>query len=301
MSKYVIYPDGRFDKIDELYHHGVKGQKWGVRRYQNKDGTLTASGKAHRKSFGKYGSDNDGASNRDHSKSDKSPAAWFATNAALHIIGLNPVGLASDVARLVQYGRGNSKLKQYNKELVGSEIDSKTGFHIKKRTMSVEEDASRVNPLVHNFDKNTKNNCMLCTCAYDLRRRGYDVRANKASIGYTTRDISAWYPKAKINKLNCLDDRGRYKTKYVVDKVKNELVKQGNGARGNLMITWMGLGGGHSVAYEISGGKLRIVDAQVNKVYDNPDKFLSRCSADVQYVRLDNVDFNKKTIREVAS
>jgi len=30
---------------NELYHHGVKGQKWGVRRYQNKDGTLTAEGR----------------------------------------------------------------------------------------------------------------------------------------------------------------------------------------------------------------------------------------------------------------
>ena len=29
----------------ELYHHGVKGQKWGVRRYQNADGSLTAAGK----------------------------------------------------------------------------------------------------------------------------------------------------------------------------------------------------------------------------------------------------------------
>lgn len=34
---YLIYDE-------ELYHHGIKGMKWGVRRYQNPDGSLTSAG-----------------------------------------------------------------------------------------------------------------------------------------------------------------------------------------------------------------------------------------------------------------
>lgn len=33
---------------NELYHHGILGQKWGVRRFRNEDGSLTAAGKRRR-------------------------------------------------------------------------------------------------------------------------------------------------------------------------------------------------------------------------------------------------------------
>lgn len=44
-SNYIITADGSFISDHELYHHGILGMKWGIRRYQNSDGSLTAAGR----------------------------------------------------------------------------------------------------------------------------------------------------------------------------------------------------------------------------------------------------------------
>lgn len=51
-GEYILTSNGGFVRYNELYHWGVKGMKWGVRRYQNKDGTLTAGKKRKKSRFG---------------------------------------------------------------------------------------------------------------------------------------------------------------------------------------------------------------------------------------------------------
>ena len=40
-TNYILTSDGTFMSEDELCHYGIKGMKWGVRRYQNYDGSYT--------------------------------------------------------------------------------------------------------------------------------------------------------------------------------------------------------------------------------------------------------------------
>ena len=73
---------------DYLAHHGILGQKWGVRRYQNKDGTWTPAGK-------KRYSEEDIQARREHRAevADKiATGAMFVAKMGLSVVALTMTG-----------------------------------------------------------------------------------------------------------------------------------------------------------------------------------------------------------------
>lgn len=73
--EYIFYSE------NELYHYGILGMKWGVRRFQNPDGTLTPAGRKRLTRLSK--------------KRDKAVKAYDKTNAKL---GGKIAGLQSEIA-----------------------------------------------------------------------------------------------------------------------------------------------------------------------------------------------------------
>lgn len=75
---------------DQLYHHGIKGMKWGVRRFQKKDGSLTSAG---RKRYG------DGPDGDDHD-AESSPEKPRASSSKKSVKEMTDAELNAAVNRL---------------------------------------------------------------------------------------------------------------------------------------------------------------------------------------------------------
>lgn len=279
---------------DYLAHHGIKGQKWGIRRYQNSDGTLTEEGKK-RYSVGE-GRKFKESSNETKYGMDPLLATLAAYTAAYAVAAAT---IAVPVA--VEDVSAKSKAKKYKKERdEAKETDPKTGFKLKdNKEMSDKDDLKRINPMVKAINsEGYTNNCMLCTTTYDMRKRGYDVTVNKTDDGFATSKVKDWYPKAKIVDISPKDEYGNTSYERMCKDAISELSKQPEGARGNLMVSWAGGFSGHSMIYQIKDGKLQILDGQTNEIYKNPETIINKNRIrSVSYARLDNVDFDPKRIK----
>lgn len=106
----------------DIYHHGILGQKWGVRRYQNDDGTLTSAGKR------RYGSDEYGKA-RDIGNAASSAAgrlssvanrsATSARNKAKSKIDLSDIS-DDDLKRMINRLNMEKQFKDLSTETVGT-------------------------------------------------------------------------------------------------------------------------------------------------------------------------------------
>lgn len=323
-----------------IAHHGILGQKWGVRRYQDKSGKLTAEGKKHKHEFEDKSQSNTLARDRVVEKLKSTAtvggiglAAAVAAVAALPITGggsavaiphstlLAATGIVSSASNAVALISGDmnasaadKKEKKFQEEREKNPIDKKTGFHKKTTEMTPDEDMERVNPAFKNWDQNTKSNCVLCSMSFELRRRGYDVQANKATSGYDQNELTKdWFTGAKHTEAkgsiqdhelmhrNFILDKSRQKE--MIDDTLSTIKAQKDGARGTLGIIWNGTASGHSIAYAVENGEVTIYDTQSNEKFKGDkaaEKYLKQTSR-VDITRLDNCKLNTKYIKEVAA
>lgn len=88
-------------KAFELRHHGVKGMKWGVRRYQKKDGSLTSAGK---KRYSESSDDEQSAKNKRTAKRVAAALVMTASAAAaVAVYRKNPDAVKSVMSKVGKY------------------------------------------------------------------------------------------------------------------------------------------------------------------------------------------------------
>lgn len=273
---------------DELYHHGIKGQKWGV---QNGP-PYPLDQKTHNKVTKGSGSDG----------KDK----YGDPTALLIYVSLKvlPILIAAGCAAAMS-ASAKSKYKKMVAHREEEETDKKTGLKKKDTEMTEDEDIKMVNPLFRTGDVTSSNNCMCCTTTYDIRRRGFDVTAGIVDRGFDSDILKKWYkdpkiktverPKADITMTSNRDIQKKY-----VDNVMSTLRKEKEGSRGNLMVSWSLGYSGHSMVYQVRNGNVEIIDTQTGKKYTK-EKEVRRIigqSRATQYCRTDNLEPNYKYLQK---
>lgn len=168
----------------------------------------------------------------------------------------------------------------------------------------------------------SKMNCRRCTYAYEMRRRGLDVIANRSSTGrgadasgvfnvlhpgtkkFVNPGVGGMGTRMLREKFSSEKPFTKFATggKNIGDKIVlhptelfNELKQNTpHGSRGEVAIQYRG-GGMHSLAFENIRGKPVVFDTQSRKMYKSPEEFMSHFGWSIKqlgFTRLDNVPLN---------
>lgn len=319
-----------FKYSDTLCHHGIAGQKWGKRRYQNPDGSLTPEGRI------RYGYTNhaervkgkrkvvdirrikdiqtwDDNARKETVGSQLKKAITFnrkpkEIHSEFHDTGRMPDNAEAQwvngsIKGAFGIAKANKKYAKTMKQRQNEVIDKNTGFYKKEKKLTSDEDVKLVNPCHTDISASSSNNCCLCSVAYDVRRRGYDVMSKQhAKIDLLwdvgENDVKDWYPGAKLKRV----DKGS-NPKQMANNAINSMLKEPDNTRGCFFVSWGEDCGGHVVAYERQAGQLTIRDAQCGESYKNIKTYkdlpkIYSDTSDMRYMRLDNVSPDWNKIRE---
>ena len=247
---------------DYLMHYGVKGMKWGVRRYQDKNGRLTAEGKEH---YGK------GSSASDTKEGIIIPVGLMVY-AGMAVIG----GAAVAIDSAVEAGKAKARNKRLYKDDNPNKITP--------------ENLKKVNPKWG--DSQYSNNCTKCAATTELVARGIsDYQAGKSNGGYNSKQYVKWFKGAKIKEVTSTETALRDH----FDKLKS-------GNSGVLGLTYEGGFSGHAIHWtKLPNGDVRFEDGQIGKSYNLKefmDTYKPASSIPCRVIRLDNCEPDYKKMRE---
>ena len=304
----------RFDMQDYiLIHHGIKGQRWGVMngppyplgasQKSSAEKRLAKISKRKETNSAKGG----GLKNTSDEKKERKDFQLTEGQKRALKIGVAAVGTA-----LVAYGA--YRVVKANKldpnVFLDSQLQRKT-FEAADFDTQINDDLRKINRegiFGHLFLHGRQVNCTSCSMAYEMRRRGYDVIANKTTAGRSDFEVASFFKGGRTFQTIATATKNEHGwegpfdytyrlSETAITNVERQLAAQGEGARGFIHGRFA-FGGGHSIAYEVHNGRVHFVDGQIGRQYKDAQDALGTMYS-ISFLRTDDLALSNRAVETV--